>query len=258
MNAKKQKNAPRNNKIAIGAELNFAASEAYKLLRTNLTFAIPSEKECKVIGVTSSVSGEGKSTTSLNLAYTLAQADNRVLLIEMDLRLPTLALKSSINKTPGLSNFLVGLNNAGEVLQRLDKNSNLYAITSGDIPPNPSELVSSDRMVATIEVMSKNFDYIILDLPPVNAVADALAVSKMTDGMIMITRKKYSNQRDLNEAMRQLKIVGANVLGFVVTDDDSKGSSKYKKYKKYRKYGYGYGYEYGGNYATANKDIKND
>lgn len=239
----KKKNAHLVN-VPIGTQLSFAASEAYKLLRTNLMFSIPGEKECKVIGVTSSVRGEGKSTTALNLAYALAEADKKVLLIEMDLRLPTIAKKLSINKSPGLSNLLVGLNKTGEVIQQPKLHSNLYIITSGDIPPNPSELISSERMKATVEVMSKSFDYIIMDLPPVNAVSDALAVSKMTDGMIMIVRQKYSNQRELKEAMRQLEIVEANILGFVFTNDETKDAAKYRKYKKYRKYGYGNGCGY--------------
>lgn len=246
MSLNKKKNAQPEN-APIGMQLSFAASEAYKLLRTNLMFSIPGEKDCKIIGVTSSVRGEGKSTTSLNLSYTLAEADKKVLLIEMDLRLPIVAKRLSINKSPGLSNLLVGLNKTGEVLQRSGIHSNLYVITSGDLPPNPSELISSEKMAATVAVMSKSFDYIIMDLPPVNAVSDALAVSKMTDGMIMIVRNKYSNQRELKEAMRQLEIVEANILGFVLTHDDTRDAAKYRKYKKYRKYGYesGYGYGYG-------------
>lgn len=240
-----KKNSFQTERAPIATQLSFAASEAYKLLRTNLMFTLPSEKECKVIGITSSVRGEGKSTTSLNLAYTLAEADKKVLLIEMDLRLPTLAKNLPVNKSPGLSNLLVGLNKTGEVLQRSGIHSNLYIITSGDLPPNPLELISSEKMAATVAVMGRNFDYIIMDLPPVNVVSDALAVSKMTDGMIMIVRHKYSNQRELKDALRQLELVEANILGFVMTHDDTRDAAKYRKYKKYRKYGYGYGYGYG-------------
>lgn len=229
-------------KALIGMQLSFAASEAYKLLRTNLMFTLPDEKQCKVIGLTSSISGEGKSVTSVNLAYTLAEASKRVLLIEMDLRLPTVSKTLSLNKSPGLSNLLVGLSKTEEVLQPSNIHPNLCVITSGDLPPNPSELIGSEKMVFVVEVLSQNFDYIVLDLPPVNAVSDALAVSKMTDGMIMVVQQGYSNQRELKEAMRQLEIVNANILGFVLTRADLKGGKKYRKYKKYKKYGYGYGY----------------
>jgi capsular exopolysaccharide synthesis family protein len=227
-------------KAPIGSQLSFVAAEAYKLLRTNLVFSLPDEKGCRVIGVTSALRGEGKSTTSLNLAYTIAEANKKVLLIEMDLRLPVIAKRLSISKAPGLSNFLVGLNNAGEVIQSSGIHENLFVITAGNIPPNPSELLGSKEMVTTIEVMSQNFEYIIIDLPPVNAVSDALVVSKLTHGMIMVVRQDYNNQRELDEAMRQLKIVGANVLGFVLHQSESREGKNYKKYG----YEYGYGHEY--------------
>lgn len=245
MSKKQNKNAPRyieENQL-IGSQLSFAASEAYKLLRTNLMFSLPSENECRVIGVTSSVKGEGKSTTALNLAYAMAEADNKVLYMELDLRLPTVAKRLSISARPGLSNFLAGMNTVAEVQQKSGIHPNLYIITSGDIPPNPSELLGSKEMAMTLDIMKKGFDCIILDLPPVNAVADALVVSKLTDGMIMVVRQNYSNRRDLNEAMRQLKIVDAKILGFVMNG----GETREHKYKsgKYKKYSYGYGYGYG-------------
>lgn len=238
-----QKNqAPLNidEKVTIGPDLSFAASEAYKLLRTNIIFSLPNDEECRVIGVTSSVRGEGKSTISLNLAYALAEAGKRVLLMELDMRLPTVAKRLNIAAKPGLSNLLVGLNKASDVLQHSGVHSNFYAITSGDIPPNPSELLGSDEMKTTIELMKKNFDFVILDLPPINAVSDALIISKLTNGMVMVVRQDYNGKAELNEAMRQLKIADAKVLGFVV----NAGESHEDKYggKRYRGRGYGDGY----------------
>lgn len=228
----------------IGPDLNFAASEAYKLLRTNLVFSLPNDENgCRVIGVTSSIRGEGKSTTALNLAYAMAETEKKVLLMELDMRLPTVAKRLSVAEKPGVSNFLVGLNKVAEVLQKSGIHDHLYVITSGDIPPNPTELLGSKEMAMTIDIMKKSFDYIILDLPPVNAVSDALIVSKLTDGMIMVVRQNYNNQHDLNEAMRQLKIVDAKVLGFVMNAGETQ-EDKYGK-KKYKKYGYEYGYGYG-------------
>lgn len=227
----------------IGPDLHFAASEAYKLLRTNILFSLPDEKQCRIIGITSSISGEGKSTTAINLAYTVAETGKKVLLMELDMRLPTIAKRLSVRETPGLSNFLAGLTTMGDIQQPSGIHENLFVITSGDIPPNPSELLGAREMAATVEYLSKSFDFIFFDLPPVNVVSDALVVSKLTHGMIMVVRQNYNNQRELSEAMRQLKIVDAKVLGFVLSRGEVR-DAKYKN-KKYRKQGYEYGYGYG-------------
>lgn len=247
MKAKNKKHVPlhlyENSKI--GSELNFATAEAYKLLRTNLIFSLPNEEKCRVIGITSSIRGEGKSTTALNLAYSLAEANKKVLLMELDMRLPTFAKRLSIEEKPGISNLLVGLNKIEEVIQQSRIHDNFYVITSGDIPPNPSELLESKEMNMIIHNLKNEYDFILLDLPPVNAVSDALIVSKMTNGMIMVVRQNYINKRELNEAKRQLEIIDAKVLGFVVTASEAyKEKYKNKKYKKYKKYVHGYGLEY--------------
>lgn len=223
----------------LGPNLHFAAAEAYKLLRTNLMFSLPDEKGCRVIGITSSVRGEGKSTTAVNLAYSLAQADKKVLLLELDMRLPTVAKRLNLAEKPGMSNLLVGMCKTGDILQNSGLHPKFYVITAGDIPPNPSELLGSREMQLTLEAMRDVFDFILVDLPPINAVSDALVVSKLTQGLIMVVRENYVNQGELNEAMRQLKIADARVLGFVA----SAGQSRADKYSsgRYRKYGYSYG-----------------
>ncbi len=228
----------------IGENLSFAASEAYKLLRTNLQFAVSAE-HCQIIGITSSVRGEGKSTTSANLAYTFAQAGKEVLLIDADMRLPSISTKLSILGTPGLSNLLAGMKGEKECIQTSRNFDNWYILPAGDIPPNPSELLGSDRMKALLARFSKNLDVIILDLPPVNIVADALVVSQWTDGLIVVVRQNYSERSALDACMYQIRNVNAKFLGFVMTDaEDGKGT--YKKYGKYgKKYGYGYSYGYG-------------
>lgn len=236
----------------IGEQMNFAVSEAYKLLRTNLLFSLPDEQKCRIIGVTSSLRGEGKSTTSINLAYTLAETGKKVLLMELDLRLPTIAKRLKLFKKPGVSNLLVGMANGAEVLQRSDLKSNLYVITSGDIPPNPSELLGSKQLATAVNAFAEVFDYIIFDLPPVNAVSDALVVSKLTDGMIMVVRRDYNDQRELAEAMRQLKFSDTKLLGFVMTE----GETAEKKYGK--KYGHKYGDKYGYYKKTSTGGIKHD
>ena len=222
--------------------LSFAASEAYKLLRTNLQFSI-SEEKCQVFGITSSVRGEGKSTTSVNLAYTFAQAGKEVLLIDADMRLPSVSSKLSIPGAPGLSNLLAGLQDEISCVQVSRYFENWYILPAGDIPPNPSELLGSERMKSLIARFSKKLDVIILDLPPINIVADALVVSPWTNGLIVVVRQNYSERKALDACIQQIRNVNAKFLGFVMTDAET-GSGSYKKYGKYGKK-YGYGYEYG-------------
>ena len=226
--------------------LSFAAAESYKLLRTNLQFSLP-EKPCHTIGVTSSLRGEGKSTTSVNIAYTFAQSGKKVLLIDADMRLPSIAAKLDMHGTPGLSNLIAGLNSERSCLRQSKYFENWYIIPAGDIPPNPSELLGSERMHSLLERYQELFDVIILDLPPVNIVTDALAVSKWTDGLIGVVRQDYTDRRALADCMYQVDKLGVKFLGFVMTDAKV-GEGSYKRYGKYgKKYGkgYGYGYDYG-------------
>ena len=219
--------------------MSFVATEAYKRLRTNLFFALP-EKPCRILGVTSSVRGEGKSTTAVNLAFSFAQAGKRVLLIDADMRLPSVDVKMDIKRTPGLSNLLVGMNTEKECLRRSDHYENWIVLPAGDVPPNPLELLGSERMHALLERYAEVFDYIILDLPPVNIVADALVASKWTDGLITIVREGYTDRNALKANMNQVRRLDVKMLGFVMTFV-SVGSPAYKSYGKYgKRYGYGY------------------
>ena len=226
-------------KTMFGPKMSFAVMESYKLLRTNIAFSFPEDGICRVIGVTSAVQSEGKSTTSCNTAYALAEAGARVLLIDADLRKPSVAQKLQLARAPGLSNLLVSRWNYQELVQHCSLAPNLDIITSGDIPPNPSELLSSDRMGKIIEELSKAYDYIVLDLPPVTIVSDAIAVSKWIHGVVLVVRKGISNRQMLEETMRQLKLVNIRVLGFVFRDSGKTGRSYSRKYryKYYSDYG---------------------
>ena len=224
-------------KSIYGKDLSFAAAEAYKLLRTNILFALPDERhKCRIIGVTSSVSGEGKSTTALNLSYMLAEAGERVMLIEGDMRMPTISRQLNLQVSPGLSNILAGLNKVEDVLQESGLHSHLQIICSGDIPPNPSELLGAKSMGTLIEALAEDYDFIIFDLPPVTEVADPLVASKLTDGMILVVRQNYVSRRALANTMQQLQYVNAKVLGFVMTHVSGGKNKKY--YKRYGRYGY--------------------
>ena len=219
--------------------LEFTAAEQYKLLRANLDFTLPAGEKCPVIGVTSSVRGEGKSTTSINLSYVIAEKGSKVLLIDGDLRIPSIAKKMELENTCGLTDFL--LNNEIPVDSfKTNILDNWYIIPSGNIPPNPSELLGSQRMEAVLNEFKKQFDYIVVDLPPVNVVSDAISISRLISGMIIVVREDYTEKKELQRCVRQLKLSNAKVLGYVMNGSKSGGGtySKYKKYKYYKYYKY--------------------
>lgn len=215
-----------------GKKLPFAASEAYKRLRANVMFALPDEQKCRIVGITSASGSEGKSTTSVNLAYMLAEAGERVLLMEADMRLPTISKRLNLSPAPGLSNVLARLHGICEVIQASGIHEKLEFISAGDIPPNPSELLGSKWMQTLIDVLSANYDFIILDLPPITEVSDALVASKLADGMVIVVRQDYTMRRALAETMQQLNYAKAKILGFVMTQSDAQTKGKYKKYHR--------------------------
>ena len=241
---KKRQNSPQvGTDDLIGKNLNFGATEAYKLLRTNLFFCLPptEESKCPVVGVTSSVQGEGKSTTSINLAYMLAEDGKRVCLIEGDMRAPTLRRRLKINNSVGLSHVLAGLETVQSAISAASIQENLRVITAGEMPPNPAELLGSERMVRLINLLKKAFDYVVVDLPPITVVADALAVSAALDGMVVVVEDGVCTKRELTDAMQRLDVISEKILGFVVTHAETAGG----RYGRYGKKGYGYGYGYG-------------
>ena len=241
--------------IKVGAGVGFAVSESYKLLRTKVQFSFADENDCHVIGVSSSMAGEGKSTTAANLAYALAQLDARVLLVDCDLRRPTVPAKLPVNKTPGLTHFLtrqVNINEAMQVCQLDD--TRFHVIAAGRIPPNPIELLSSARMQNLMDVLKQNYDYIILDLPPVSEVSDALVAAKMCDGMLLVVRQNYCNSRLLADCIRQFAFVEARILGVLVSYASDGSGGKYGKYGKYKRY---YS-RYEGAYAAAARKMKKE
>ena len=222
--------------------LSFAGKEAFKRLRTNLQFSFPEEEEggCHVVGITSSQPAEGKSMSSINLAYSLAQLNKKVLLIDADMRRSSIDLRLGLEGKPGLSNLLTDVNNSGGTIKRYepkDESVGFSVILAGDVPPNPSELLNSDRMARLIAKLRTMFDYIVIDLPPVGAVTDAQTVSHLVDGMLVVLREDHTSKYMLSDCVQQLQLTNTRILGFVMNgsvDGASKGSS----YGKYGKYGY--------------------
>ena len=223
--------------ILVGDEINFAAAEAYKLLRTKIQYSFADDKNCHVIGVSSALTGEGKSLTAVNLAHTLSQLNNKVLLIDCDMRRPSLPAKLPIQKKPGLSGFLSGQAQETSMFQYCgipgDEQA-FHVIASGQNPPNPVELLSSVRMTKMLKQLREMYDYIILDLPPIGEVTDALAVAKETDGILLVVRENYCNRIVFTEAVRQFEFVGSRILGITVNcATETTGAYGKKYYKKY-------------------------
>lgn len=242
-----------NDKRIIGKKRSFAMAEAHKRLRTNVLFSFPDESKCRVIGVTSTMAHEGKTTTSINLAYDIAQAGKKVLLIDADMRLSRFAKVLDVKRSPGLSNLLVGATGSEDtVVQHSEMLDNLSIITCGSIPPNPSELLSSKRMEVLLETLKKVYKYIIIDLPPISAVSDALVVSKLTDGMVMVVRQDYADKRLLDDSIRQLRFNDANIIGFVMTCAERETKYYKRYYKRYGKYGGRYKGYHGNYYMDYN------
>ncbi len=223
--------------------LEFTAKEQYKLLRTNLSFTLPEDEKCPVIGVTSSMRGEGKSTTSINLSYVLAESGKKVLVIDGDLRIPSVAKKMNIESTPGLTDILKGGTSALAEFNFQSYN-NWYIMPAGILPPNPSELLGSPRMGKLLENLREIFDYIIIDLPPVNLVSDALAVSQFISGMVVVIREEYTEKKELENCIRQLKLSNVKVLGCVMNETNV-GKRYYSRYK-YKRY-----YKYNSQYSSG-------
>lgn len=238
---------PQTKPAVIGPNISFAASEAYKLLRTKLQFSFADENDCHVIGLSSALSGEGKSLTSVNLAYTLSQLDKKVLLVDCDMRRPTLAEKLGVLNYPGLSNYLTRQCSVDDLVQEceLKKGENTFhVIVAGQNPPNPVELLSSERMKKALLSMRKVYDYVILDLPPVGEVSDAMAIAKETDGILLVVRQNYCDRNVLVDTINQFDFINAKTLGIVFNCTvEGGGKGYYKKYYKRYYKGYGRSYE---------------
>lgn len=218
----------------VGKELDFASREAYNLLRTNISFSFPDQKGGRVVGVSSSCPREGKSVTSINLAYSLAESGKRVLLIDGDMRRPSVCTTLELPMEPGLSDVL-SENIEEAPIHTSVLHENMDVLLSGRIPPNPSELIGSHGMEALLDKCKEKYDYIILDMPPVMSVSDPIVVSRYIGGMIMVVRHEKTGKRELEETIRQLEYANVKMLGFVY---NRFGAKKRKKKVKNSKYNY--------------------
>ena len=239
-------------KHIINSNSRFLIREAYKGLRTNVNFALADTEGCKVILVTSALQSEGKSLTALNLAISIAQTEAKVLIIDCDLRRPKLHRLLGASSNVGLSNLLMDPQKCSGIILK-PETLGIHAILSGDIPPNPSELLASAKMRTLIAALRDKYDYIILDTPPVGMVTDAVVLAPMTDGVLFVVRADKTERGAVVYAMEQMQYAKVKVLGYVFNGMNPESGSGYGKYRYskygrygygYRRYGYGYGYHY--------------
>lgn len=232
-------------KKMLSPESPFVVKEAYSAIRTNLLFTQKGEK-CPIFVVTSPTANNGKTINSINLAVSFAQMGKRTLLIDSDMRNPTIHRMFSIPVKNGLSEILAGLTD-NITVSKTDI-ENLSVLTGGKIPPNPAELLSSPRMDKLLEFVKEHYDCVFIDTPPVNLVTDATVFAQKTTGYILIVKANASDTTDVKTAVNNLDTIGGKMLGFILNDVTSGRHKYYSYYKKYDykyKYSYGYGYGYG-------------
>ena len=210
-------------------------SEALKAARTNLMYTLSEIEGCKTVMITSAFSAEGKTTTCINIAATLAQVQAKVLLIDADLRRPRVHTYLEVKNKEGLANHLGGFAAVESIINRMEGFDFDY-ITAGNIPPNPAELLSSKKFAAFIDVVKEKYDYIIVDTPPVNAVADALSVAASVENVLLVCRCGISITKEVQKAVSALEFAQAKILGFITIDAQNKKIKNYETYSGY--YGY--------------------
>lgn len=224
-------------------------SETFRLLRTNLQYTLLDKKQ-KMIVVSSTISGEGKSFISANLASIISVTNKKVLLVGLDLRKPRVQDIFEVENTNGISDYLIG-NVTYEDLIRPSKHKNLFIAMPGTIPPNPAELIESNKMGDFFDRVKQEFDYVIVDTPPVGIVADALLLAQRADAFLYVIRQNYSSKSSvklLNEVIQNNPLKNVNIIFNGVKKSVTYGL----------KYGYGYGYGYGYTYGQGYYDDDNE
>lgn len=220
--------------LVAAAHTHSTGAEAYRTLRTNLIFS-QAVQSLKTIVVTSASPGEGKTTTAANLAVTFAQQGMRVLLVDCDLRRARLHKMFNVPREPGLTELILDHEVPTEVIRGTPV-ENLSVLTSGTLPPNPSELLGGPRMERVLEVLREQFDMIVLDSPPLLAASDASVLGTKTDGVLLVVRAGQTERGAAQQAVQQLAVVGARVVGAVLNDPDAK-VPQYGGYYNYEYYG---------------------
>ncbi|MGM0613104.1 MAG: polysaccharide biosynthesis tyrosine autokinase, partial [Bacteroidota bacterium] len=216
-------------------------AESFRALRTSLQFYMPGDDK-KVITVTSTLSGEGKTFISINLGSIMALSGRKTLIISGDLRKPRVFDDFNLSNETGLTSYLIGKQNKEDLVQ-FSGFENLYVVTSGPVPPHPSELLESQKMSDLLNEFKKDFDFIVIDTPPIGLVTDAIYLMNQSDAIIYAARQNYTPKNainTLNDFVEKSKIKNVSV----VLNDVELEKGKYSGYGYGSQYGYGYGYGY--------------
>lgn len=224
------------NDCLLGEKTPFAINEAFRTLRTNM-FYTSNGDSCPVYGITSCFANAGKSIVISNTAISFANLNKKVLLIDCDLRSSVIHKIFGMERGFGISELLAGSDNAVDKCLRRSGYDNLQVITAGGTPPNPTELLASERMTKLIEFLKNHFDMIFIDLPPIGIVTDAVVLADSLTGYMFTVRSGMDDTVSIKRAMDIMKQGRANVVGFVLNDVNVKANSSYGKYGRYGKYG---------------------
>lgn len=225
--------------VLLSDSTSFAVTESYKEIRTNILHILRGD-ERKCFAVTSPCPGTGKTTVAVNLGISFAQLGKKTVVIDADMRKPMVAKLFQINADSGLSEYLSG--KVDTVKAFSTKYQNFYAVPSGAVPDNPSELLSSERFVKLMDRLNEEYDYVIVDTPPLGMVTDAAVVTGCVLGTLLVIKQNYTDKERFDDTVESLKRVDAKILGYVLNAvDESKYSYKYGRYSSY--YGGYYGHE---------------
>jgi capsular exopolysaccharide synthesis family protein len=225
-------------RLASAEQLKAPVAEAYRTLRTNLQFS-QLDRPIKTILITSSIRGEGKTTTSVNLGIILAQTGKKILIVDTDLRRPRIHRAFNTGRDVGLTNLLMGESTLDDVVIPADV-PNLWILPSGPLPPNPAELVATERMRSLINYMSSKYDIVLFDSPPLVAVTDAALLATEVDGLLLVVEAGALPRELLKQGLDRLNNVKANILGTILNNVNLQKGSYYYYYYHYYHYDYAY------------------
>ena len=249
---KKNIESEKERKTILDGEVPFAVKEAYNTMRNNMMFSLSTGKN-NVFVVSSPLPGEGKSTSVANLCIAIGETAAKVLLVDADLRKPVQHRMFNLANKQGLSTVLAGMCSLDRAVHKRVHN-NLDVLTSGPVPPNPSQILASENMADFINSVKDKYDFVVIDTSPINIVSDALVIAKNTAGLILVTRQDVTTYDQVERAVGSINMLDVNMLGIVVNSTES-GGGKYGRYGRYGKYGYSYKYGYGEEKKNADKKI---
>lgn len=240
-----QKNGTPRTEYILNEKTPFNITESFRNLKATLSVSVPNREGGVTIMTTSALPEDGKTTVTVNLALMFALSNAKVILIDADIRKGRVAKYFKTPSKPGLSDYLSGQSVLKDVIHHYKKNKNLSYITCGTRSPKPYELLESEEMKKFLDELKKQYDYIIIDTPPVLVISDALALAPSVDGVALVCRHQISYMSDISRALDSLKFVKANILGVIVND--------YKEPKQGKIYG-GYKSYYDSSYADTSVD----